>query len=50
MENDLIRKRAVVDAIHKVDWYHLVNGEMISGASDENSAWYKAEVVVNDVT
>ena len=47
--SNLIDKKDAIDAIEGLDWYHLVNGEMVSGASDEGSAWYKAEDVYKAV-
>jgi len=43
--SDTISRRAVIDAVDGVDWYHQnQHGEMVSGAnSDEHQAWYKAE-------
>lgn len=43
-ETDLIRRSEVVEAIDNIDWYHQnANGDMVSGASNEHEAWYKAE-------
>ena len=42
--NDLISRQAAIDAIEITDWYHQNdNGDMVSGASNEHEAWYKAE-------
>lgn len=43
-ETDLISRQAAIDAIENTDWYHQNdNGDMVSGASNEHEAWYKAE-------
>lgn len=43
-ETDLIRRSEVVEAIDNIDWYHQdSNNDMVSGASNEHEAWYKAE-------
>ena len=43
-ETDLIRRRDVIEAIDNIDWYHQnSNKDMVSGASNEHEAWYKAE-------
>ena len=47
--SNFIDRQSVIDAIEGLDWFHLVNGEMESGASDEGSAWYKAEDVYKAV-
>ena len=45
-ETDLIRRSEVVEAIDNIDWYHQNdNGDMVSGASNEHQAWYKADDV-----
>ena len=43
--DDTISRRAMIDAVDGVDWYHHnKNGEMVHGAnSDKHQAWYKAE-------
>lgn len=44
--DDLISREAAIDAIDEVEWYHQgADKEMISGASLEEEAWYKAEDV-----
>ena len=44
--NDLISRQAAIDAIEITDWYHQNdNGDMVSGASNEHQAWYKADDV-----
>lgn len=43
-ETDLISRQAAIDAIENTDWYHQnANKDMVSGASNEHEAWYKAE-------
>ena len=45
-ETDLISRQAAIDAIENIDWYHQnASKEMVSGASNEHEAWYKAEDV-----
>lgn len=42
--SDLIDRQAAIDAIENIDWYHQNdNGDMVSGASNEHEAWYRAE-------
>ena len=42
--SDQIERQAAIDAIENTDWYHQnANGDMVSGASNEHEAWYKAE-------
>ena len=42
--SDLIERQAAIDAIENIDWYHQNdNGDMVSGASNEHEAWYRAE-------
>lgn len=42
--DDLISRQAAIDAIENTDWYHQnANKDMVSGASNEHEAWYKAE-------
>lgn len=46
MMSDLIGRQAAIDAIENIDWYHQNdNKDMVSGASNEHEAWYKAEDV-----
>ena len=41
--SDLISRQAAIDAIENTDWYHQnANKDMVSGASNEHEAWYKA--------
>lgn len=42
--SDLIDRQAAIDAIENIDWYHQNdNGDMVSGASNEHEAWYRAD-------
>ena len=44
--DDLIRRSEAIEAIENTDWYHQNdNGDMVSGASNEHQAWYKADDV-----
>ena len=44
--DDLISREAAIEAIDEVEWYHQgTDKEMISGASSEEDAWYKADDV-----
>ena len=44
--SDTISRQAAIDAIENTDWYHQnANGDMVSGASNEHQAWYKADDV-----
>lgn len=44
--SDLIDRQAAIDAIENTDWYHQnANKDMVSGASNEHQAWYKADDV-----
>lgn len=46
--SDQIERQAAIDAIENTDWYHQnANGDMVSGASNEHEAWYKADDVHN---
>ena len=46
MSDDLIRRSDAIKAIEDVDWYHINSrGEMVSGATSEMGAWYKADDV-----
>lgn len=43
-EKDLIKRSEAIEAIEAIDWYHQnTNKDMVSGASNEHEAWYKAE-------
>ena len=47
-ETDLISRQAAIDAFENTDWYHQnANKDMVSGASNEHEAWYKADDVYN---
>lgn len=44
--DDLISRETMKDAIESTTWYHQNrNKDMVKGASDEETAWYKAEDV-----
>lgn len=44
--DDLISRETMKDAIESTTWYHQNrNKVMVKGASDEETAWYKAEDV-----
>ena len=44
--SDLIRRSDAIEAIEGTDWYHInERGEMVSGATSDMEAWYKADDV-----
>ena len=51
MNDDMISRMAVLDAVESVDWYlQIKNGEMVHGANDnDHQAWYKAEDIYKAV-
>lgn len=43
-QSDLIRRSDAIQAIEDVAWFHQNrNKDLVSGASDEGEAWYRAQ-------